>query len=141
VHLSRRAKMLTVLAALVAVLAIGGRWVWRQVSFSPFALCKPVSLYLLGKPGLLEYCFVPIGTTEAAIRRRFGEPECVLSVHTSDYQEHIEMRRRRAGWTLPTRALTDRVVLYIDAAGLDQLEAYYFIDDNGRLAATFISEE
>ena len=92
-------------------------------------------------PGGASYCFVPIGATEAEIRAIFGDPDYVLSVSASEYQNHIEMRRRTGNCTLPSRPFTDRAVLYLEAMGIDQMEAYYFIDDNGRLAATFISED
>jgi len=140
-RLSRRARVILILTVLVAVLGIVCYWAHRQISYSPFALRACLFWYLVADRETLRYCFVPIGATEAEIRATFGDPDYVLSVSASEYQNHIEMRRRTGSWTLPSRAFTDRAVLYLEATGGGQMEAYYFIDDNGRLAATFISED
>ena len=42
---------------------------------------------------------------------------------------------------MPEVAPTRRVVLYVEAVGVDQLEVYYFIDTSGRVASAFLSQE
>ena len=94
---------------------------------------------MLFAPRLLRYCFVPPGDSEASIRARFGVP---YLVHVSDgsFRQHLRVRRR-GGWTVPGRAPTDNVLIYTHSDGMTQLDIYYFIGPEGKLAGTFIGED
>ena len=126
---------------LLCLSAAPGVWfclVWTRKSYDPREL-KLASEYLVLAPRLLKYCFVPLGTSEAVIRARFGEPTWVLRVSDGRFQRHIDARTRH-GQEAPEHAPTDRAIVYRHGDGIDHIEVYYFIDGGGGPAETFVGE-
>ena len=123
-----------ILFAVLSVLAIGLYWTSRRICYNPL----PYRFQL--DPAFHKYWLILIGTSEAEITRRLGQPEVVLHASKPHWREHIEMRRRGDFAPLPTHAPTDRVLLYIGASGEAQTEVYYFIDETGHLKQAFVSE-
>ena len=126
------------MAVTLAVMVIFSALAWMGTSYNPLRLTR-LDWYLVCAPELLRYCFVPRGAPEASFRGMFGTPEVVIRTSDSTFRKHIEMRRRHR-WTVPPRAFTDRALVYIDCVGIDQIEAYYFVNGRGRLAAAYISK-
>lgn len=134
---ARRRLIAVVILAAIAIAS----WVavvWVRKSFNPLALNR-FDAYLFA-PHLFRYCFVPLGTPERAIRTEFSSPAVVLVDSDGSFTDHVQMRQMH-GWTVPPKAFTDRILVYIDYdGGINQVEAYYFMNENGRLARTYISE-
>ena len=92
------------------------------------------------EPRLFSYCFAPLGSSEGAIRDRFGSPDAVVYTTNSSFRHYIRVRRRH-GWTIPRQGPGKRVLIYTDYdGGINQIDVYYLMDDKGHLAAIFIGE-
>jgi hypothetical protein len=88
---------------------------------------------------ILTYWLVPVGTTERALRRRFGPPTLELDADSARYQEYVD-RRRQAHYTVPASAPTDKVLIYEGATDHMLVVGYYFLDESGRVAELFVGE-
>ncbi len=114
---------------------------WTRKSFNPLKL-EHANVYLWFAPRLFRYCFVPLGTSEASIRAKFGDPDAVVYTKDSSFREYVKMRRRTDGWTTPDYAPSGKALIYTDTTGgISQIDVYYFINRRGDLAATFIGED
>ena len=131
---SRRRTRRSVIVMIVVVGApiVWAMSVWMRASFNPLEIRQD---YRYGCPGLIRYCLVPVGTPEASLRRKFGSDLDVVYSSDGSLQAHIKMRLRNA-WTTPARIPADRVLLYMPYPV--PAEVYYFIDDAGKLAGTFV---
>ena len=138
---ARRRRKWTAAILVFAIVVIWLGVMWSRKSFNPLEL-EHANVYLWFAPRLFRYCFVPLGTSETSIRAKFGDPDAVVYTADSSFQEHVKMRQRTDGWTVPDQAPTGKALIYTDTdGGVSQIDVYYFIDNKGNLAATFIGED
>lgn len=137
----RAARYLRIVLLLVVGASVSwGLCVWTHESYDPLRL-KRWDAYLMFEPNILTYCFVPLGTSEGELLDAFGSPEAVLRQADGSYTRHTESRALPSqGWDVPKSSATDKCFVYFESDGVDMVEIYYFLSDNGRLVETFVSE-
>ena len=88
---------------------------------------------------LLRYYLVSVGTPEAELRTRFGPPDLEARARDTHWQRYND-GRHRAGWSVPTRCPTSKVIVYEAATDHWLVVAYYYIDPSGKVEYVFVGE-
>lgn len=139
---SRRRRILrgAVIGLLVAAVLVGAFLWWASGwVIDPRTLHMPLDFYLMFDHRTLTYCMVPEDAIESEIRARLGEPTEVLTSF-EEWQDYRNMREV-TDWTVPDRRPPDdRILVYMHAPDVYQVEVYYAIDETGRLSWAFIAD-